>query len=362
MMDKAVCASIKEHGADYNAWEFCASFDVMANTLIIFLLVWFISKGSAKTASVRDTKRMIVHSIDPKERYTESSQLNAPLSPLSAQSSCSDDERDDGDDEIFLRSEQILKNEIPRATYAERRRFLIAKKGNVSQAATSLRQYIDWLSIHEAHENQLNLDSERAVTDDADLVDWNISCAIAIRACNEECSEKLPRVIRTYQDVSGSYICDRHGHRIFHIIPAQMDERLVKTSTYALATSIYINRILDRQSLMKITVCMDARAGKGWRNIHAARLIPFMKQTTQMLLSLFPQRLNKCLVYPVPSAFMFIWRIMQQCMERETSEKIILCRGVNKIESPAPIEQMCGSLTVEVATLLEQARVSAFRA
>ena len=191
--------------------------------------------------------------------------------------------------------------------------------------------------------------------------DWNVSCAIAMKASNEECTETLPRVIRTYRNKDGSYICDRRGHRIFHIIPAQMDERLVNTSTYALATSIYINRKLDRGSLMKITVCMDARAGKGWRNIHAARLIPFMKQTTQLLLSLFPQRLNKCLVYPVPYAFMFIWRIMQQCMEPETSEKISLCRGVNKIESPAPIEQMCGSLTVEVANMLEQERISAFK-
>ena len=349
MRGEAVCLTISEHGADTCILELCTSFDDMVSILIICLFLWFISKVSAKTNDIGGCKKT-----------AQASLLDAPPSPLSAQSSCFEDEEYDGYDAYLHRYERVLEVRAPGSTFAERQRFLAARNGNVAAAAVSLSRFLDWLSIHESYERQLDLNSPRFTTGDKDLDDWNISCAVAMKAGNEDCSMPLPRVIRTYQ-IDGSDVCDRHGYQIFHIIPAQMDDRLVGTATYALATALYINRKLDRESLVRISVCMDVRAGKGWRNIHAARLVPFMKQTTQLLLSLFPERLHKCLVYPVPSAFMFLWHIIQQCIDKETSEKILLCPGVNKIESPPPVEHMRDSMTIEVVNLLERSRILAFK-
>lgn len=264
------------------------------------------------------------------------------------------------DDDSIL-SDDALARACPAATAAERKRFLASRQGNVVAATKTLTNYLQW---HQKHVDvAIQHKIARSMTEDKDLDIWTEACQVAMKASGETGEARLPRVIRTHTTNDGvaKPLVDKGGYRIFQIMPAQMNITLAKSSTYALAVALYLNLQLDREAEERIVVCMDVRAGQGWPNTHAVRLVPFMQQTTTLLLSLFPERLHKCLLYPVPSSFLWVWNSISKVVDPLTREKICLISGPNKIASPPPYEQMYEHMEVDVAHHLEGARVASFR-
>ena len=265
------------------------------------------------------------------------------------------------DDSSTIVSDDALTRACPASTAAERKRFLTARQGNVAAATKTLSHYLQW---HQKHVDvAIQHKIVRPMTEDKDLDIWTEACQVAMKASGETGEAPLPRVIRTHTTNDGlaKPLGDKDGYRIIQIMPAQMDMTLAKSATYALAVALYLNLQLDREAEERIVVCMDVRAGQGWPNTHAVRLVPFMQQTTTLLLSLFPERLHKCLLYPVPSSFMWVWNSISKVVDPLTREKICLMCGPNKIASPPPYEQMYQYMEVEVAHHLEGARVASFR-
>lgn len=260
-----------------------------------------------------------------------------------------------------LEADEALAKLCPAATAAERKRFLNARQGSVPGAEKILKNYLSW------HQKHMDVAVEHRIvrqeTNDKDLDIWREACLVAMKACQEKGDGILPRVIRTHirTDGTGDPLVDKDGFRIFQIMPAQMDINLASSSTYALAVALYLNLQLDREAEERIVVCMDVRAGQGWPNTHAVRLVPFMQQTTTLLLSLFPERLHRCLLYPVPPSFMWVWNAISKVVDPLTREKICLMSGPNKIVSPPPFEQMFEHMDMDAAHHLEGARVGDFR-
>ncbi len=286
----------------------------------------------------------------PRRKYSDSASSVA-TSDSSTQVSLDDDS---------VSADDALARACPAATAAERKRFLTARQGSVAGASKTLTHYLQW---HQKHVDvAVKYKIVRPTTEDNDLDFWTEACMMAMKVSGEKGEEPLPRVIRTHlrKDGEGEPLVDKGGYRIIQIIPARMDITLAKSSTYALAVALYLNLQLDREAYERIVVCMDVRAGQGWPNTHAVRLVPFMQQTTTLLLSLFPERLHKCLLYPVPSSFLWVWNTISKVVDPLTREKICLMSGPNKITSPPPFEQMFEHLDVNVAQQLEGARVAAF--
>jgi hypothetical protein len=257
--------------------------------------------------------------------------------------------------------DSALAEACPAATAAERKRFLAARQGNLSGATKFLENYLQWHLKHVGVTIKHKI--VRLSTDDKDLDVWREACQVARKASGEVGEEPLPRVIRTHlrKDEQGKPLVDKDGHRIIQIMPAQMDITLAKSSTYALAVALYLNLQLDREEEERIVVCMDVRAGQGWPNTHVVRLVPFMQQTTTLLLSLFPERLHRCLLYPVPPSFLWVWKTISKVVDPLTREKICLMSGPNKIISPPPFEQMHDHMDKDAAHQLEDSRVADFR-
>jgi hypothetical protein len=341
------------HAMTSDHWYACTVHS-HALALLIFSAFWYFPRKPAKNLKILDPSQKKSPNM---LRITKSQDtlLEAPPSPVASLSSESDvDGMDQNLDDLSL------EKACPDATPMERRRFLTARRGNMEAAAKSLSHYLGWVKTHDNIARERNI--KRPTTDDCDLDFWNEACAIAMKACGEVGEEtNLPRVIRTHQLGDGADACDLQNHRIFHIIPAKMDDKLANTSTYALATALFIDKQLDREGRERIIVCLDVRAGRGLPNIHAMRLIPFMQQTTALLLSLFPERLHKCLLFPVPSSFLWIWNTIKKCIDPLTRDKICLLSGVNKIESPPPLDQMIEHMEEKVALLLESSRVASFK-
>jgi hypothetical protein len=152
----------------------------------------------------------------------------------------------------------------------------------------------------------------------------------------------------------------RDGYRIIHIAPGKLDDRLVALETYSLAIALYIDRKLHRDTHKLVTVMIDARGGVGWRNPHATELVPFIQHTSELLLSMFPERLGRAIVYPVPWCLSWIWTVVRCCLDPKTCGKIHLLGGPAKITSPPPREQLALFVSEDLSDRIEAERVSSF--
>ena len=350
-------STLWSHAMDSVHWHAC-TIHSHAAALVLFYLFCRVPFNFERKRALRKSKPSSEEMSSAKRRGIKSTKTSREAPPSPIGSTFSDTDIDDSDQEELDMDDREIERACPKATAKERQRFLTARQGDVPGAIRTLSDYVEWVTKHEKISSLHNI--KRKCTDDPDHDIWAVACAVAIKACDENCDVVLPRVIRTHQ-INRCSATDLQGHRIFHIIPALMDDKLAKTSTYALATALYINKQLDREGLERITVCMDVRAGKGWPNIHAIRLVPFMKQTTTLLLSLFPERLHKCVLYPVPPSFLWIWNMISKVIDPRTEDKICLLSGVNKIVAPPPLDQMCEHMDKDVALMLESYRVGTFR-
>lgn len=270
---------------------------------------------------------------------------------------------------LSFSSTDRLAELVPGSTHAERERFYRAKQGIIERAAASLAEYIDWRARHDAvakaHQMERFLENKNEGTvaeqeEQKDVTDWRIACAIASYVRKEDNPRQiLPRVARTHT-FQGQQVRCRDGHRVVQILPGRMDDSMASLSTYSLAIALYIDRKLDRDSLDRLTVLIDVRGGQGWPNIHPTNLLSFLKDTALLLLSLFPERLARSLVFPVPAAFGWIWTVAQRFIDPLTAEKVQLITGIAKIVAEPPSDQLALYLEAEIVDHIEHERRAAF--
>ena len=221
----------------------------------------------------------------------------------------------------------------------------------MSSAALMLQRFLDWHFQHAA----LPSSSFRNKLDDP----WEVAVSKALSLCNEKINStatdtNLPQVATMLNAV------DVDGRRILHITPGKIDERLASLQAYSLAIALYIDQQLDRDSLEKVTVTIDVRGGTGWRSLHATQLVPFIQHTSTLLLAQFPERLARSVVYPIPSTFTWIWRLVRRCIDPLTRDKICLLTGPATIASPPPWQAMEAYLGKGVVETLERDRLASF--
>ena len=276
-----------------------------------------------------------------------------------------DDDENDGTDNAdsnadAKKAKRELQKLVPLSTEAECTRFVTASRNVTKRAKAKLDTYLQWHQDHAAMICSLNPD---ILLSNNDEDDWMIASHVAkMVVCKEKsrvsvATIPVARIARMYCDnISGDSICDREGHRMLHIMPGKMDSTMVHPYTYALALALFIDRKLDRSSDETITVLIDVRGRKGWQNRHPCRQLPFIQSVTRLLLAMFPERLHRCLVFPVPSSGMWIWKLCKGWIDPSTVSKIQLLEGEARIFSPPPFGQMEAFMTPEIAQWLEDQR------
>ena len=257
-------------------------------------------------------------------------------------------------EQITISNDLWLQKEASESTLAERSRFFAAKG---DQAAKSLQLYLSWRKQYFL----LEQDIEYTPTGNEDQDTWNISTRLACKIHNVKKEVTLPQFVRTHKlPTSDGDLRDDQGARIFHVTPGRIDERLCATPTYATALAIYLDKKLSRESLEKIAVVLDVRGGMGWRNLNAASQLPFIQHTCRLLLAMFPERLSRAIVYPIPASFVWLWSIASRCIDPKTRNKIGVLSGTATIRARPPTDQMLAYMSEETATRLEQERVDSF--
>jgi hypothetical protein len=129
---------------------------------------------------------------------------------------------------------------------------------------------------------------------------------------------------------------------------------------YALALAIYIDYTLDRSSMEKIILVIDVRAGQGWANIAAIKLIPFIQETVRLLCDLHPTRLEQCIIYPVPVIANIIWKAVKPFVGKDTVKKICLVSGSGAGMNDIVPEKVNKYLDCELLQQFETTRMDCF--
>jgi CRAL/TRIO domain len=182
---------------------------------------------------------------------------------------------------------------------------------------------------------------------------------------NSLSSSPLVRFVRCHWvETVGSYLKDKTGHRILHLLPAQISLQNGATNmieSYVLALSFYLERQLQRDSDEQLTLLLDARAGRGWPNLPAWQMITFVRRVSTVLSQHFPCRLHKCIVYPIPRAALVIWHFVQAFLSPSLRQFMVLIAGsATDIESPLPHALLEEYVPYEGIALLEDARRESF--
>ena len=279
------------------------------------------------------------------------------------------------DKEWFLSEESF-----PESKAAERARFLNARNGDVQAACAMLKRYLDWRAQYYTIEDEKNLSRGigKAAEDEKNLSrgifeaaeedpDWSQACRMASSLSSSTMPLRtIPPCILFMPEKKSTDIADSQdalrtldGKRVLQHLPARIDLSDADADVYATALALYIDRCVPRDSMEKICVVIDTRPGKGWRNIPAHKLVPFIKHAARLLNDLHPERLARCILFPVPSVAKFLWNAVKPWLDPGTANKICILSGSANIKSPIP-KDMELYLQKDVVEWMERKRLSTF--
>lgn len=247
----------------------------------------------------------------------------------------------------------------PESTRSECRRFLKARKQCVKAASAQLGQYLEWRET-----NRIDQFFPSTFTTDED--DWVSAARGAMEISNTSGKhvvhhgKMLPRVISVFEDDQTDIVVCKNGARIVHVLPGQLDSSLASNSTYALAVAMYLDRKLDRSCTEKVTVVIDIRSGLGWTNPSSVSIVPFIKLVVGLLNTYFPERLSRCILYPLPYTATLLFNKAKDYLDPDTAAKIQVCSGAGSTASPVP-EKAFEFIGKEAMDHMEERRRSFFK-
>jgi hypothetical protein len=147
------------------------------------------------------------------------------------------------------------------------------------------------------------------------------------------------------------------GTRILHILPFRLDLSIATAPTYSLAAALYLDRRLSRLTTERITLFCDVRGGRGWANPTPWSTLPFIQSTASLLGSHYPERLERLVLFPMPTSAIWVWSAAKKCLDPNTSSKVVV---VSPGEGSAPPEDLLEYVDEENLIVLEKRRQSFF--
>jgi len=204
-----------------------------------------------------------------------------------------------------------------------------------------------------------------------DKTDWDNAVQTALEATDIDRAHRLwrrqhsttniPQIVMLHtDDENGLPVTERDGKLLFHVLPAQIDRKLVSSGIYELAIALYLDRKLGRDCLRKGTLLLDVRPGKGFANSPALLLMPFIQSISKYLNQRFPERLYRCILYPLPRPALWLWNMASAMMDQDVVDRVKLIAGADTVDAPPPNEDLAEFIDESVLEQVESARLAAF--
>lgn len=268
-------------------------------------------------------------------------------------------------DETMTETDAVLANLLPASTSAERRRFLIARRENLEKAHKMLQDHLIWRSQYLEqnvlpkernfhHSKQKNEFSDNSNLSPVSLHSFETQeqnkeyMKIELDSLSKPC---LPQFLTLNQGPPFA----KDQTRLLLMLPAMLDPQLATAEEYSLYTAKYFDSSLDRNTTEKVTIVIDVRGGEGWPNASPVKFIQFARCVSKMMSDHFPERLKKCIVFPIPRYSLWIWEVVNKFLDPDTRNKIVLIAGAGDQESPVP-HSILEHIEPAVSDILESTR------
>lgn len=136
----------------------------------------------------------------------------------------------------------------------------------------------------------------------------------------------------------GNFASD--GSRIILLSGARYDLSIA-ASDYTSAICHTLDRTFGENQQAQATVIVDARAGEGWPNPGALKLLPFLRDAAFTIPNHYPERLKCLIFFPLPPMFVIAFKSLVRLLDPVTAEKlVVLSGGTDAIGAPCPAEQL----------------------
>jgi len=117
------------------------------------------------------------------------------------------------------------------------------------------------------------------------------------------------------------------GTPVIYIAGSRLDIRKASALEYTLAATKIMDEIFSRDQLGKFTLAIDGRKWSDAPNASTTELIPIVQDLLVAMQDNFPNRLQKCILYPVPWWAMPVWAAAKMFMTPKTVKKITVFGG-----------------------------------
>jgi len=246
---------------------------------------------------------------------------------------------------------QVLGQSFPTSTPNEQYRFTVGR--TQGRSLEKMSSYIQWRTKFNLDDHKFT-SSQSRINDDEECWNFVVSHAAEQMTPKIKLKSNLPRIARFGPR-------SRNGNRVVQILAAMIDPDLAPQEFYSHCVAAYLDFKLDRDSLETIVVLVDVRAGTGWTNPPAMSLLPFIKTTAKTLSTTMPERLDVCIVYPLPSPAKVIWLLIKGFLDSKHVQKIRILWGPSASpESPAPVDKMKEFFDMEAIETIEKSRLDEF--
>jgi hypothetical protein len=89
-------------------------------------------------------------------------------------------------------------------------------------------------------------------------------------------------------------------------------------------------------------------------------MVGFIRCVAQVLQERYPCRLYQCILFPIPRPALFIWNIVQYCLDPVVRRLMVLIPGPAGLTSPVPRDRLNDYVDLAGLDLMEQTRLEAF--
>lgn len=197
-----------------------------------------------------------------------------------------------------------LLAEFPDSPYAERARFLRARKGKLADASTMLRAHLHWRDTELAK-------APTAKQLGKELPEWNV----------------VPAGLRGVD-----------GTLVVVALPALCDPTAATPAEYAFATALLLEQHLPRDSEAAITILSDVGGIAGGVNAAPGKLMSVIRELSKLLSGNYPERMRRLVIYPVPLALRGVWAAVKLFLDPVTASKAVLFGGSDPKARFSPAE------------------------
>lgn len=168
----------------------------------------------------------------------------------------------------------------------------------------------------------------------------------------------------TAEDGVTTPVQTKDGFFVFYYVPALLDLDAVSKEIHVLAIALYIGRTfptLCGAMGKQVLFLVDARRGTGWKNPNVLKVNGFLQLLSDVLHKLAPGRIGKMMIYPVPTAYFYVFKMLKRVLPTSISQSVVLISGVDEVDAPLPYEKLLKhGVSKEIVDMCEVQRRSQY--